>query len=634
MTKPILLALVAVAAVAFVAVTQCGDDGDGHPPVTATSNDLDRPRDAPLATELALDAGGAPQSQGDRAEVSPAAALSDEVWLVATLDPAVIPVSLPSAELVDGQGGAKLTFGAGRSSLTSLEPGFYRVVPRAEGWEPEPTTIAWEPGFAGELGVHLAPTSVYSGWVFDAATHEPIEEFDARVSYQATRDVASHNRPVPRTRFPGGEFRLGGIPATRGRVRIEVEAEEYLPSSTPWLELAPGTVYADLVLELEPDDGPQPVLSGRVTSAASGSAGIPHVVVSVFTVHAGEIAGVVGFGEESVPLTKGGSSLGEHPIRVRTSADGTYSTELQAQATYQVVVSVEGFTPFVSDPFDVLPGERLQRDIVLAPGATLTGRVLFGEDGEAASGLALDVRGPQMVRVELDHEHRFRASGLPDGDYTARVVEAGGRLLQVEPFSIAGGVDTELTIHCGSSRAGSSIEGTVELPPDTEDFHFLVAATAERSFTGAAAATNLDEDGRFQLHGFAAGEVFVVLSGRPAGVQTPSPPVRVVSWAIVEVDGQSPGRVRFDVAQTSTRIVVAPDEQPQGDARERGFITIASGDPRAREVLSDLGVVTLAPGREYVIHGLPVGEYLLGGTGVQAIEFTARGDTRVDVTLD
>jgi protocatechuate 3,4-dioxygenase beta subunit len=90
--------------------------------------------------------------------------------------------------------------------------------------------------------------------------------------------------------------------------------------------------------------------------------------------------------------------------------EGTWTVSFSrlAPGVYRTVVSAPGFAPAVSTPVTVDPGVPAETTVELAPGRTITGRVLLG-DGKPAS----------SARVEYERfGHRFGATTDDDGRFT------------------------------------------------------------------------------------------------------------------------------------------------------------------------------------------------------------------------
>lgn len=554
-------------------------------------------------------------------------------WLVVAIDPAVTPVSHPSGVLVDAEGSAagELVLEA-PTPLAGLEPGTYTLLARNPGWRFEPDLLSIGAEAPVDSAALVAPENLYAGEVVDRTTRALVVGAEAQASYQERGDpgvmLVGLEDPAP-----SGAFRLGGVPVSRGRVRFTFAAPGYIPASTAWLDAGPGIVHADLVVELVPDDALPATLLVRVVDGDNG-----RPVPALVTAHRLDgflVTGLYGTGRDVEPRIEGsfdGQLAGTR--RQVDVASGAAELALRAPARYQLVVAGEDRAPFLSDPFDVLPEERVERHVLLQRGARLDGRVVVAAgDPSIEPPRSVLVTGPRSFELALGADGAFTATGLPDGDYLARVQGAGGAFVQGEPFSIWDGEDVSLVVRCGAARAGSTLEGMLVLPAEAAHFAVQVGVTGAATLSGAASLTTADTEGRFEVHGLTRGEAFVAATGKPRGQERDTaPPRRVLTWATATVDGQRRTRIRLDATATRVEFRLLVAALPPDVGEVECYVSSATGDPRARALLPEVSRMFLAPGQVDTIFGLPPGDYVLEGPRVRSTPFTAGATTTVSVS--
>lgn len=264
--------------------------------------------------------------------------------------------------------------------------------------------------------------------------------------------------------------------------------------------------------------------------------------------------------------------------------------------------------------------------IVVGDGVTLAG-VVATSALEPAPGALVEVRflaGGRVFRtVQADGTGRFAVPGLPADtlQLVARHDRAASRPLTVDTRDRAGHPDLLLTLDDGELISGVVLDAAGRPAPDVAVFH--VHDTRDDARATAAGVEVTGEDGRFELHGLARGETYVLTAMRPG------------HFAPISLAARSVG-VR---ARAGDDLTI----QLPGDGTIRGRVVMSDGAAPPRDLRVRLGGTpqpVAADGR-FEITGLPPERYALrvdaravpelvrGGVVVTAGEVTDVGELRL-----
>lgn len=337
----------------------------------------------------------------------------------------------------------------GSFTVNDLPAGRFELVVRAEGFAPYeiPGVEIASEETSKDLGrLELSPGLALEGWVSDR-TGRPVAGAEVQLRLR-----------LGSTRFPG--------PATRsdeeGRFRLE--------------HLTADTVFDLHVRHAE--------FSARVVpNIAARDQELLHVELERSAVVTGRVVTTTG---EPVPRAWVGAkptdAVDSWVLYIdREGVDPTTHTDAQGRfylpdvESGQVRLSVEakGFQPYSRSDLDILPGTETVVEVVLEPGASVTGRVL-GADGRPLSGVS--VRGGGL-QDNSDFAGRFRLVGVAPGThrFVASDDEHGrtSRTVEVPPM----GIDIELVFPSGYPVAGRVVGpedepvagALVRLEPATEE---------------------------------------------------------------------------------------------------------------------------------------------------------------------
>lgn len=288
---------------------------------------------------------------------------------------------------------------------------------------------------AGDSGVVLAyqPEAAVTFTVFDAGTRLPLEEFQVESGLEWAMPLRDDDGR-PRTRFPGGVARVGGLRpgSDQQRVQLTVKATGYAEYRRDDIavragqELDLGALYLDpvplvRVRVLDQDGAPVADASVHVQKQASSDALEIRHSISI-----GEEEGV-----ESIDFGEG--------RRATTDAQGWAAVTSYEGETVDVSARAKGFAPAkLSDV--VLPrGKTVEHELRLTRGGEVLVRVLDNEDRPVAGarverrqddggppGGRIIMGGPRAPGQVTDSAGEVRFENLAPGEHSFRLAESNG----------------------------------------------------------------------------------------------------------------------------------------------------------------------------------------------------------------
>ncbi len=352
---------------------------------------------------------------------------------------------------------------------------------------------------ADGVEIVVSGTGRIAGRAVDAATGEPLREFDA--TYEADRGsgggmfvmrMAAGRRSLgaAATHFQGedGSFALEEVPP--GRYEVVVTAKGYQKTRVGGIVVEEGAGKDGV--EVKAARGG--LLKGRVTDARSGR-GIPNVEVAANPSDSSRTGG---------PLAFGFAGDAEHT----TDAEGAFEIESLPPGRYTVTARHADYADAST------PAEVTERggtvEVRLSSGGVLAGTV-FSDGRRGLSGaevVATAAGDAAMVRFGGDGQGnvadatgRFRIEHLKAGRYTVVASLRGKTSGAVEVVLQEGESKEDLVL---TLAAGTTVRGFVSGLPPEERSGVSVFATGPESF---AASTRTGADGRFELDGVPTGSI-------------------------------------------------------------------------------------------------------------------------------
>jgi hypothetical protein len=432
-----------------------------------------------------------------------------------------------------------------------------------------------------------ASVATFRGRVIDAATRQPIREFE--VAFNRTQGSSSSVPPGARVyQSDDGRFEWRGVApgawlmtvSARGYQRFELEGVIPNEAAPPEMIVPMRAGYA---------------LRGRVYDEASG---------------AGVAAADVSFREAQEALF--GSNWRTRP-RIVTRKDGSFSLESLPPGRIKLMVSARDYA---SRELDILVGEDTQPvEVGLAAGASIAGR-LTAADGvtpvEGQAGLySLETQSGGIGNTEAGGEFKFQ--NLEPGGY--RLVGRSGNARVEQEITLAPNQRVEGVVL--ALKANASIRGVVTgLRP--EELKRVSISVQRDGREGHEFFTNdgVDRSGAFEVQGVAPGRVRVVADFS----------LRRQVWKSVDMPATGDAYVELDFGR---------------GARLSGRIT-RGGEPLANTMVIpyaveeetgfSYGARTSAQG-EYAVDGLSKGEYRVRVEGYPSRFVHVSGDTVFNIDL-
>jgi len=438
-----------------------------------------------------------------------------------------------------------------------------------------------------------------------------------------------------------GAFALSGV--APGRIRIEVDHEDFLPATIDSLETRAGERLDGIEVRLEPAG----VLEG-LAFAPDGS-----TLAGGFT--------------RAKPLAVNRMTFFGWGRPVAIEADGRFRIAGLRPGTYRVEAYATPIEEDGPDPDPVLRGvawvEAGRTTLVEfrePPPGSSTLRGTVRRAGKGLAGISVRVipaasgRDADLVRI---YEDRFRTETKADGSYEVRRVPAGEATLRLDGMPASAGsfalrIPEEGDLVFDVTLPSGAIEGTVLRAKDGTPVRagIRVASAAGESSVFRLSATT-DAEGRYRAEGLAAGSHWVRVEqgawfeGRapensPACAGSTFGPVVLGEGEVVRGDWMLPEGGRGWVRVTDT------EGQPKHGAALRVRRTDSPAEPFPAWIVGRTDaegvaeVVGLAPGRysvQAIAEGLAAGvsdEFAVTEGDVTEIEVTLRRGTLVRVRLE
>ncbi|MFN0058590.1 MAG: carboxypeptidase regulatory-like domain-containing protein [Planctomycetota bacterium] len=304
------------------------------------------------------------------------------------------------------------------------EDTYYIVIARAKGYSATEQASVRTGG--PSVRVALVPAADLRGVVLDAATQQPIEEFNVQVQSTSGDDSVEDMIEFGGRQIvdAGGVFERRDVAA--GKYTITLRAAGYATQSTE-ISIAPGSLN-DRVFTL----GRAGSLRGRVTNERDEPVANVRVVAKTM-----KRADGVDSDEAAIRRHWSDSMLGESGT---TDQDGRYVISTYPDGPCRVEFSHDDYNTETRDDITVARGSELELNLKLAPGLVCEGIVTSRADGGPTQRMlfvrGLDAENKHVQKSEMSDENgNFRFAGLVPGRY--RLVglgssEEGGQPLELE----------------------------------------------------------------------------------------------------------------------------------------------------------------------------------------------------------
>lgn len=336
------------------------------------------------------------------------------------------------------------------------------------------------------------------------------------------------------------------------------------------------------------------------------------------------------------------SSSGAWSVTTTSNSDGTYAVTGLAAGSVITAASHVGYvqadTNPIARPFELKDGDQIVRDLLLTPGAVITGTIVdaYGDVMEGVRVTATRVADPTSPAIAppagasalTDDRGQYRVASLPAGTYqiSASVNRSGSAAAYFYPGRPSANEAVGVTVAAATETSGidfaleadgvPSLSGTVVTSLGTAPSGgFARLARAGENGPVVVSSTPVQRDGRFLFTDIAPGAYALTVSAAPAyviltrhgGQAVQAPPLPSIEFAVTPVTIASGAP-----AVTSVRTAPA--------ALLRGRVTI--DDPGGGVTLSTLHVVT-ATDRTNSVQVASDGTFELRGVP---------GATRIDLT--
>lgn len=456
--------------------------------------------------------------------------------------------------------------------------------PSADATDATPTA-ATEPA-----GVDTPSTArgTLRGRVIDAATGDPVREFEVEFHVLRSRQPGEENPGVRTFRSEDGRFEWPNLLARTWMVTAR--ASDYQRFELMDLQIPQGGATREIVLPLRPGHA----LRGRVFDEATGL-GIPSATIS--------------FREPGVGRFEGNFRI--RP-RILTGKNGSFVLEGLPPGRVTLEIHANGYA---GEERAVVVEDASSLEIGLSVGGAIAGRLTAADGITPIAGMAgvfsLDHGYGGSSRTSKTGEFSF--PNLAPGRYQISGQAQDG-IAELQEIVLGKNQRIEgLVLALG---AGRTIRGVVTgLRPEERRIVRISVQGHDSHAIGAFVEAGVDEQGSYAMHGVQPGRVRVV-ADVPMRRQV-SKTVDVPANADVTVDLDFPVGVRL-----SGRVTRAERPLPNVWMEAR---------PAAAKQVS--GSSFTSKSGEYVIEGLAAGEYrvLAGGQRAQLVHLS--GDTVLDFDL-
>lgn len=423
------------------------------------------------------------------------------------------------------------------------------------------------------------------GRVIDAATREPVREFELRFAESGRSAPDQDVLATQKFRTEDGSFEWQRIPP--GQWGLIAEAAGYQRFLTD-LKFGKGEATQEVIIPLVRGA----TLRGRVYAEASG---------------VGIASAGIGF-----------RIAGQHPyegnwrLRPRTQSQVGGAFVLDGIPPGRITLSV-GANNYAGRELDLVVDENTgPLEIGLSSGGSIAGR-LAGPDGStpvagSAGIFHLDDHAGYTVRTSETGEFSFRS--LAPGIYRLTGRGPGGSVA----LDVVLGDSQNIEGLILALRGGRTIRGTVSGLRPAELKQLSITARPDAGVVGSEASASINERGEYELRGVEPGRAHV-----SADVS-----MRRQLARTVDVPADSDVTVDFDFprgARVSGRVTQRGRPIPGAWLEPR---------PAVETKLFNYGASTSSTG-DYVIEDLPHGEYTIWIQGFKSRPFQVSGDTVFDI---
>jgi hypothetical protein len=460
---------------------------------------------------------------------------------------------------------------------------------------PPPAAAAWtpvEPASPAPASVEptsddpLAAFATLRGRVIDAATREPVREFELRF---AEWGRSANDRDVPtkqKFRSDDGTFEWPRIPP--GQWGLIAEAPGYQRFLTD-LKFVRGEATQEVIVPLVRGA----VLRGRVVDATSG----------------------VGIASAYIGSRTAGQGLYEGNFRMRPATQSRVGGAfvLNGIPPGRIVLSV-GANNYASRELDLVVDENTAPvEIALSTGGLIAGR-LAGPDGatpvEGAASISRIDGNSGGYSANTNEAGEFSFSSLEAGTYRVTGRGPGGSITR--DFALAEGERIEGVILV--LRGGRTIRGTISGLRPAELRNLSIHIHRDGEIAAPSTPATINDRGEYEVRDVQPGRVRVAadVSMRRQLARTVDVPAN--SDITVDFDFPRGARVSGRVTQRGrpiTGVWVEPRPTTEGKLFNYGAATSSTGD--------------------YVIEDLPHGEYTIWIQGFKSRPFQVAGDTVFDI---
>ncbi len=448
--------------------------------------------------------------------------------------------------------------------------------------EPPPAPATVEPARDDSL----AAFATLRGRVIDAATREPVREFELRF---AEWGRSANDGDVPtaqKFRTADGSFEWQRIPP--GQWGLIAQAPGYQPFLAD-LKFVPGEATQEVIVPLVRGA----TLRGRVFDAASG----------------------VGIASASISFRM----AGQHPyegnfrLRPRTQSQAGGAFVLNGIPPGRITLSV-GANSYANHEMDLVVAESTGPvEIGLSSGGLIAGR-LAGADGatpvKGAASISRIDGGYSGYSANTDEAGEFSFRDLAAGTYRVTGRGPGGSVTR--DFVLGESERIEGVIL--ALRGGRTIRGTISGLRPTELKALSILVHREGEIAAPESPATINERGEYEVRDVQPGRVRVAadVSMRRQLARTVDVPAN--SDVTVDFDFPRGARVTGRVTQRGRPIAgvwLEPRPTTEGKLFNYGASTSSTGD--------------------YAIEDLPHGEYTIWIQGFKSRPFQVSGDTVFDI---
>jgi len=347
-----------------------------------------------------------------------------------------------------------------------------QVSARAEGYASEWRTV---PINSRNIDFVLVPSGSVSGTVVDAATGDPIQQFDVRIEkrYDSERGVfVNADVPWERCSSPRGEFLLSK--GDSSLVQLAARAKGYAVATSDEIRVSDGEMVTGIEIRLERGA----VVTGRVTD----NTGKPLQGVDVHTFE----------------------TLWYVPASLRALTDGAGRFVLHHMSPGSVVnvaAVLDGYAVETARDVHVRSEEPTEVVFQLAKEGRLIGTIRDGARPVPNLSVMADKHAPPpffIASASTDAKGRFTIAGLPSGEYRVYAAQREPSLKWETVATVVEGETTEITFRQPDDPAGTAtVLGTLMVPDSALNYEVLIRRAEDRF--GVVQSANLPREGTFKF---------------------------------------------------------------------------------------------------------------------------------------